>query len=422
MMECHDIDAVDVLVCGAGSAGFCAAVQAARAGMKTALVERYGMPGGIMTVMGNNDVALFYAHKRQVIRGIGWEFVVSLADRGFAHIPDMTKDVPHSQLGVKVNIPAAGHWMDEMLLSAGVRLYYGQPAVAVETEGRKVQAVIISTKGGLRRIRASMVIDCTGDGDICAWAGAAYECGDAESGILQPGTVRYYFQAAQVGKVRDEKTLSAFYETGELLEEDTMRHPIKTLRCQNGNNVNHISGFNGADSESKMWADIEGRRSVYRVMKALKKAETGLTVENIAPETGMRETRRILGDWYITAEEYERGISYPDGICYSFYPIDLHQDGMKEIHQIFLTDGQVPQIPLSALIVRDLDNVYVAGRCASGDRLANSAFRVKASCMAMGQAAGAAAAVAVRENGGQTRGCDLERIKAILRADGAIVP
>ena len=136
----------------------------------------------------------------------------------------------------------------------------------------------------------------------------------------------------------------------------------------------------------------------------------------------MRETRRILGDWYITAEEYERGISYPDGICYSFYPIDLHQDGMKEIHQIFLTDGQVPQIPLSALIVRDLDNVYVAGRCASGDRLANSAFRVKASCMAMGQAAGAAAAVAVRENGGQTRGCDLERIKAILRADGAIVP
>lgn len=100
----------------------------------------------------------------------------------------------------------------------------------------------------------------------------------------------------------------------------------------------------------------------------------------------MRETRRILGDWYITAEEYERGISYPDGICYSFYPIDLHQDGMKEIHQIFLIDGQVPQIPLSALIVRDLDNVYVAGRCASGDRLANSAFRVKASCMAMGQA------------------------------------
>ena len=95
---------------------------------------------------------------------------------------------------------------------------------------------------------------------------------------------------------------------------------------------------------------------------------------------------------------------------------------MKEIHQIFLIDGQVPQIPLSALIVRDLDNVYVAGRCASGDRLANSAFRVKASCMAMGQAAGAAAAVAVRENGGQTRGCDLERIKAILRADGAIVP
>lgn len=92
MMECRNLEQVDVLVCGAGCAGFCAAVQAARAGMKTALVERYGMPGGIMTVMGNNDVALFYAHKRQVIRGIGWEFVVRLAESGFASIPDMTGD------------------------------------------------------------------------------------------------------------------------------------------------------------------------------------------------------------------------------------------------------------------------------------------------------------------------------------------
>lgn len=260
--------------------------------------------------------------------------------------------------------------MDEMLLEAGVSLYYGQPAVAVEAEGRSLRAVILSTKGGLRRIRASAVIDCTGDGDICAWAGAAYECGAADSGTLQPGTVRYYIRRRETAG-KPPGLLQGFYESGELLEEDTMRHSVETLLYHDGNNVNHISGFNGADSESKMWADIEGRRSVYRLMKALAKTGAGVEVDNI------------------TAEEYVQGTAYSDGICYSFYPIDLHQDGMKEIHQIFLSDGQVPQIPLSALIVRDLDNVYAAGRCASGDRLANSAFRVKASCMAMGQAAGA---------------------------------
>ncbi|HHV94953.1 MAG TPA: FAD-dependent oxidoreductase, partial [Clostridiaceae bacterium] len=125
---------------------------------------------------------------------------------------------------------------------------------------------------------------------------------------------------------------------------------------------------------------------------------------------------------YITVDEYISAYEYPDSICNSFYPIDLHRDGMEKIYQIFLEEGKVPKIPLSALIVKGFDNLYVAGRCASGDRLAQSAFRVKASCMAMGQAAGAAAAVAVKENNASSRGCCLDHIKEILRKDGAIVP
>lgn len=122
----------DVVVCGSGSAGFCAAVQSARAGMKTAIIEKYGMPGGIMTVMGNNDVAQFYAHKKQVISGIGWEFILRLAEHGFADIPDMTVDAPHWKYGVHVNIVAAAHVIDSMLIEAGVDIYYNQPVVEVE--------------------------------------------------------------------------------------------------------------------------------------------------------------------------------------------------------------------------------------------------------------------------------------------------
>ena len=433
-MKIIDGKTYDVVVCGCGSAGFCAAVQAARAGMKTAVIEKYGMPGGIMTVMGNNDVAQFYAHKKQVISGIGWEFILRLAEQGFADIPDMTVDAPHWKYGVHVNIVAAAHLIDNMLTEAGVDIYYNQPAVEVEVNNsakenlKVVDSVIISTKSGLKRITGKMFIDCTGDGDICAWAGADYECGDEITGALQPGTIRYYFDIGfqnncdtKSYKYITEKLKEA-YNNGTLLYPDTMNRDFETLINANGNNVNHISGYNGADSDSKTICDIEGRASVYRLMKSIHNITKHPGIVSIAPEVGMRETRRIICDTYITVDEYISAYEYPDSICNSFYPIDLHRDGMEKIYQIFLEEGKVPKIPLSALIVKGFDNLYVAGRCASGDRLAQSAFRVKASCMAMGQAAGAAAAVAVKENNASSRGCCLDHIKEILRKDGAIVP
>lgn len=155
---------------------------------------------------------------------------------------------------------------------------------------------------------------------------------------------------------------------------------------------------------------------------ALKKAGISPDLESISPETAMRETRRIVCDMKITVDDYVSARKYPDGICNSFYPIDLHRDGMDGIYQIFLTDGQVPSIPLSAMTVRGLSNLFVAGRCAWGDRLANSAYRVKASCMAMGQACGAAAAQAVDENSGRTRGLDIRKLRDTLVKNGAIVP
>lgn len=406
----------DVIVCGSGSAGFCAAVQAARTGMKTAVIERNGMSGGIMTVYGNNDVAQFYAHHKQVIRGIGWEFILRLNEKGYAPIPDMSVKAPHWHYGIRVNIPAAAHMMDLMLMEAGVDIYYSQPVVDVEVDGSIVQSVIISTKAGLKRLRSKMFIDCSGDGDLCAWAGADYECGDT----LQPGTVRYFFN---VNNIDDDTAVSINTEMKNnkiLKKSDTMNSSIEHLIRTNGNNSNHISGYNGADSESKTMANIEGRAVAFRIMESM--GEHKNLISNIAHETAMRETRRIICDHYITCDEYVNAYDYEDSICYSFYPIDLHRDDMESIYQIFLTDGQVPKIPLSALIVKNFDNLYVAGRCASGDRLANSAYRVKASCMAMGQAAAAAAAVAISENNATARGCDINNIKQILSKNDAIVP
>ena len=387
--------------------------------MKTAVVERYGIPGGIMTVYGNNDVAQFYAHHKQIISGIGWEFILRLNEKGYAPIPDMSVKAPHWYYGVRVNIPAAAHMIDVMLTECGVDIYYNQPVVDVEVTDGKVDNIIVSTKAGLKRFKAKMYIDCTGDGDICAWSGAEFECGDT----LQPGTIRYYFHESGVDEMTAESVKNGMKEAldrGDLLHSDHMNRPIESLLKNDGNNSNHISGYNFIDSDEKTAADIEGRTSVFRIMESMGEYKTLLS--NIAPGTALRETRRVICDHYITCEEYVSGRNYDDAICNSFYPIDLHRDGMERIYQIFIKEDIVPKIPLSAMTVKGFDNLYVAGRCASGDRLANSAYRVKASCMAMGQSAGAAAAVAVKYNNSISRGCDIELIKGILRENNAIVP
>lgn len=424
----------DVVVCGCGSAGFCAAVQAARSGCKTALIEKYGMPGGIMTVMGNNHIALFNAYQTQVIKGIGWEFVKELKNRGYAYIPDFSvKGLRHSKYTVHVNIVAAAKLMDEMLIDSGVDIFYLQQAAAVditteENGMNRVKSVIITTKNGLKEMEAAVFIDCTGDGDICVWAGAEYECGDSISGELQPGSLRYYIKTENGLNIedskQDDKVIKDLIDSRQLFETDIMGYSMAIIQRANGNNVNHISNFNGADSDERTVAEIEARSSVYRVMEAIKLTGKSKDMEIVfcGPEVAARETRRIICDSYISADDYVSGVDYEDAICYSYYPIDRHVSGSNEIHQIFIEEGVYPKIPLSALFPKGISNLCVAGRCASGDRDAQSAFRVKASCMAMGQAAGAAAALAAKTQNGRVRAVRTESVRDELEKHGAIVP
>ncbi|MBE6612318.1 MAG: FAD-dependent oxidoreductase [Ruminococcaceae bacterium] len=422
----------DILVAGAGSAGFTAAVMAGRLGKRVLLVEKNGMPGGILTVGGNNDIAQFWAHQKPLIAGIGWEYCLRLEKIGGAEIPDMKQVYPHHwQYGVHVSIPLAAHMMDEMLLEAGVDICYEQTLCAVNTEKwdgqTQIVSAVITSKSGLITVRADTYIDCTGDGDLSVFSGAEYELGEPdENGLsLQPGTIRYYMNRPPADRAEHDRITAVLRKAeaeGLLTGGDLCRRGYNSIAASRGNNANHISRFNGADSEDKTRADIEGRRCVARIIAALRAAGIDPDIITVAPETAMRETRRIVCDGRITAEDYVAARRYPDGICHSFYPIDLHRDGTGGIYQVFLTDGQMPSIPLSAMTVKGVRNLYVAGRCACGDRLANSAYRVKASCMAMGQACGAAAALAVDTTDGASRGIDIDTLRKNLADSGAIVP
>lgn len=438
----------DVVVCGAGPAGFCAAVQAARLGARTALIEATAGPGGVITGGGNPDIALFYAHEQHIIAGIGWEFVNELARDGWAQIPDFFAGLRHSQLGVRVNWPMAAHYMDQYCARAGVELFYHHPVADVawrqsdRTEtgaaGIALDGVVVGTKSGLQLIRGAVFIDATGDGDVAALAGLEYELGEKYTGEVQPGTLRFYpigFDLSEIDENQVRAAWAAARERGELELGDYWPEPRgnpASMFRHLGNNFNHVHPIDGADSRNKSDAEIRGRASVARVSRWARTHVKG--AENFEPialgsSVALRESRRITGLEYVTEKDYFSARQWDDAVCYAFYPIDLHrgvrqgQEDQESLRIRYLekSDGKVPTVPFGALVPKRAVNLLVAGRCLSSDRMANSAIRVKAPCMAMGQAAGAAATISL-ENEGRVRTVDVGRLRNLLAEHDAIVP
>jgi len=185
--------------------------------------------------------------------------------------------------------------------------------------------------------------------------------------------------------------------------------------------INHIHGADSTTSETHTSANIHGRDTLLRMLRFLRTLPglENTTIHSMCPETSIRETYRIDGLHKVTVDDYVSGKRYGDAVCNSFYPIDLHDKVGVKPKQLKI--GVVPSIPLRALIPKESTNFLVAGRCASSDQLANSALRVQASCMAMGQAVGATAALAVAKNTTSLE-VPLKDIHALLRKHGAIIP
>lgn len=415
--------AADVLVIGGGSAGAIAAIQAARLGAKTILVEAGSQLGGTTTTGGVDFPGLFHAWGKQVIAGIGWEIVKRTAELNNDELPDFAKPTgrQHWRHQVRINGQLYAALAEEACVQAGVQLrYYESPLTVEESAGG--WRVRLVGKGTMVDVTAKQFVDCTGSATAVGLAGFAR----MREETRQPGTLIYrvggYDPAAldpNLLKALQEKHAAAV-KSGALKRTD-INGSIAGWLGKGGESGNHIVGADGTTSESHTETNIAGRQSLLRVLRFLQQepALALMEIERLQPETGIRETYRIVGETTVTVEDYESGRVFADAVSHSFYPIDLHfAGGVRPKH---LNEGVVPTVPIGALIPKGSRNLLVAGRCVSSDQLANSALRVQASCMAMGQAAGATAALAAG-SGATPKAVPLADIRSALAKHGAIIP
>jgi hypothetical protein len=414
---------VDVLVIGGGTAGVIAALQAARAGAKTAVVEMNGQLGGTMTTGGVSAPAYFFSPERQIIAGIPWELILKTKALDGTPMPDFSeRNERRPSYHIPINPAVYALVAEEACLDAGVGLHYHEILTGVEPQdqGWRVETV---GKGLRRTIGAQELIDCTGDADVVEMLDLPRVRGN----VRQPGTLIFRFGGYDTGDMDVEivqERFEAAMEAGDLRPGDFWRFEdslfINFLRG-GGHNAQHIFGADSTTSASQTEANIEGRKAALRLLRFIRTLPGGenATVESMRTMAAIRETYRIVGEKTITYEDYMAGRVYEDAVCYSLYYIDVHTEHGVE-HE-FVPPGRIPTVPLGALIPKDSQRLLMAGRAVSSDRLANSALRVEASCMAMGQAVGAAAALGV-EQGIPSRDVPLADIRDLLRAHDAIVP
>jgi hypothetical protein len=412
----------DVVVAGGGTAGIIAALQSARLGAKTAIVEWTGQLGGTITNGGINCVLFLSAWGRQVIAGLGWELVRQCLEFEGRPMPDFSKSPqPAGGFGVVFSAPLFACLAEQACLRAGVDLLYHELPISA----RRDQNWVLETagKGQRRIIRCRELIDCTGDADLVDLAGFSREKGEE----LQPATLvaklagydRDALEAEMVQSQYESAMRDGRLQAGDFAYADMEKFVVYLRSC--GGNTQHVPDVDGGSSAGKSLANRRGRESALRLLRFVRSLPgcEKAVLADLKSEAAIRETFRIVGEKRITREDFLAGRIYEDAVCYSFYFIDLHT--RSGVTKEFLREGVVPTVPFGALIPKGSRHLLSAGRSVSSDRMANSALRVQASCMAMGQAAGAAAALGI-QSGCASRDVGLCDLRRILRAHGAIVP
>ncbi|MBE6651263.1 MAG: FAD-dependent oxidoreductase [Ruminococcaceae bacterium] len=440
-IECPVEERYDLVVCGGGPAGFSAAISAARNGVRVALVEQMGYLGGTATVNGVNVFSWGYHDgTRLVTGGMFMEIYNELLSRDAL--------IPHWHYGWEpFDMEAYKLLLDEKVKEAGVDVYLESSVVSVAMEEKRITHIMLNTIKGAIALEAKQFIDATGDGHLAMLAGVPFEIGRESDGAIQPYTMMFFvggvdfdviknYNRRGMWKTEDNRTYvngNGFREFIEKANADGLDFiPKKTIGSMY--NIPWLPGVCGINF-GRVFADRTldprrlfddtaiGRKQVQEGVEILKKYIPGFEncyLLETSPKIGRRESRRIKGLYTMTSEDVRVQRQFDDVIAQACYQIDIHNPTDSGSTIVRVPEGSHYDIPFRSLVPCNCDNLLVAGRCISATHEALAAVRVQHICMAMGQAAGTAAAMCV-ESGIKPSELDVTALKSLLTEQGAIL-
>jgi len=390
----------DVLICGGGISGFAAAVSAARLGAKVILVERLPFVGGAAYANLVNPFMLPKLEEKDLIKGIFSEVVSKLKKQNAC---------AHGQLFGQPHIvfdpEKLNEIMLEMLEQAEVKILFYSQVVASIMQGNSLKGVIVQSKLEETKIFALSIVDATGDGDVSFLSGADYEVGRKSDGLCQPATLMFRISAVDKNKMPSREKMNEIFSLGK--QKNQIRTPrenflwFETLKDDEIHvNSTRIQKIDGTSFSDLAKAEIEGRKQVFNLFTFLKENVPGFEnsyISRIAPLVGIRESRRIIGEYILTEEDVEDGKKFDDPIAKNNYPIDIHSTNSSSTIFKKLGPGVYYEIPYRCLVPKKIDNLLVAGRAISTTHEALSSTRIMPVCMAIGQAAGIAASICAKK-------------------------
>lgn len=434
---------VDVFIAGGGPSGVAAALAARKQGASVFLVEGQSCFGGMGTAGMVPSFSKFSDGINFLAGGVGRQVYQRCRDAG-AFGPDYNPDPKYRWNGNPIHAETLKRVYDTLMTESGAGFTFHTRLVAVEAENGRVQHALCHAKSGLFAVSAHIYVDCTGDGDLAAWAGAEFEKGD-RSGNVQAGTLCNIWSGIDWKKVRaagqynkwplgQSTNLAQAIQDGAFSVKDANMPGIwLTGQTLGGGNIGHAFGVDGTDERSVTDALLRERKKLLEYQRYYKQYCTGFESMELAATgalLGIRETRRITGDYVLNLEDYQRRADFEDEIGRYSNEVDIHASSadpteQKRMEKLLQTtgykQGQSYGIPYRVLTPQGLDNVLVAGRCISVDRYVHGSIRVMPGCFITGQAAGAAAALAA-EKKTSTRGIDVKQLHQRLKRLGAFLP
>lgn len=453
------IEEVDVVVAGGGPAGIAAATAAARNGARTLLIEGHGYTGGV----GATGIPFQGFHddrNRRIVGGIAWEPIAQLIAEGSSPGPWHFDHVYRGHGAAIMYDPERFKAItSEMVRDAGASLLLHTLAVAPIMDGRRLRGVIVESKAGRQAITAQVVIDATGDGDIAARAGADFEQGSA-AGFCQPVTVLFtvanididqflgYIDAhpADFDLETDDPRYREQYAAGVRVGINGLRDICRAAQARGEFdmpdpllaialmpepgvgilNMAKVKGIDSTDNRDLTRAEVVGMDMAWKTLTFLRQYAPGFgnaRMASVLPHVGIRESRRITGDFTLDIPDMIASTVFPDRIAIGGRGVDIHDptpDGSQSAGSMYRQFPDDYYFPYRCLLPRGLDGILTAGRCISVGYVAFGSTRVMGPCMATGEAAGTAAALAVRA-GVAPRELDVGELQAALRAQGAIL-